>query len=158
MRSIFASPPSGARLHPRRQARQDDPLPGTAALLGPCCERNGDAYYPPGFVLALHGHVHLFQALGFDDGHPSTLVAGNGGDSLDAPLPEPLPTGASPAPGVHVAHATTSQGFGFLLLERDGGGSGGQWTATAYRADGGAMTRCVLAAGPLACTPAGRVR
>ena len=133
--------------------------PGDPALQRAMDEVNGSVYYPPGVQLALHGHVHLFQALAFDDGHPATLVAGNGGDNLDPTLPSPLPPGAGPAPGTHLSQATTSDAFGFLLLERTGNDDDGQWTVTALRRDGSEMTHCSLGpSGTLRCAPHGFVR
>jgi hypothetical protein len=130
-------------------------LPGTASLLPIARSVNGGAYLPPGTQLALHGHVHLFQALGFDDGHPAALVAGNGGDLLDPRLPWPLPPGTTPAPGVRLAQASTSDAFGFLVLER-ADTPPGTWIATARRRDGSVLTRCTIAPdGALACTPSG---
>ena len=133
------------------------PFPGNPALLQALGDTNGTVYFPPGTQLALHGHVHLFQALGFDDGHPGTLVAGNGGDSVDPLLPDPLPPGSSPAPGVHLAQATYSDAFGFLVIERSG--EEGRWQVTAFHRDGQVMTRCMLGpAGELHCSPGGWLR
>jgi hypothetical protein len=131
----------------------DAPLPGTASLLQTAGDVDGNAYLPPGVVLALHGHVHLFEAIGFDDGHPATFVAGNGGDLRDDALPAALPPGTEPAPGTHVASFTTSREFGFLLLEP---GDAGAWRTTVFRRDGSVLARCAPAPGAsLACEPAG---
>jgi hypothetical protein len=157
MRSIFAShhPVLGFAPDPRLDATE--PFPGTASLLETMQPLNGNAYYPPGIALALHGHVHLFEALGFAGGHPVTLVAGQGGDLRDPRLPDPLPPHATPAPGVRLGQVTTSDTFGFLLLARADAGPA-TWNLTAYRADGSILTRCTIAeAGALACAPAGTV-
>jgi hypothetical protein len=155
MRSVFVSH------HPLLAFSSDPsldasvPAPGTASLLQTFRAQGGAALYPPGVVLALHGHVHLFQALGFADGHPATLVAGQGGDLRDPRLPDPLPADATPAPGVRLGQVTTSDAFGFLLLARPDTGPA-LWNLTAYRADGGVLTRCEIGeAGALACTPSG---
>jgi hypothetical protein len=155
VRSVFVShhPVLGFAPDPRTDATE--PFPGTAALLETMRARHGTAYYPPGIALALHGHVHLFEALGFDDGHPATIVAGQGGDLRDPRLPEPLPPDATPAPGVRLAQMTTSDAFGFLLLERTDTGPAA-WNLTAYRADASVLTRCTIGdGGALACMPAG---
>jgi hypothetical protein len=161
LRSWFASHHPVLAFAPDDRPGATHPFPGNAALQQAMNEVNGTVYFPPAIQAALHGHVHLFQALGFDDGHPATLVAGNGGDDLDDSLPLPLPAGVNPAPGTHLAHATTSDAFGFLLLQRVGGSGGdeGRWTAIAYRRDGSEMTRCALGpGGTLMCTPDGSVR
>ena len=136
------------------------PFPGNAPLQQAMDEVNGSVYFPPAIQAALHGHVHLFQALGFADGHPGTLVAGNGGDNLDSALPAALPAGFAPAPGTRLAHATTSDAFGFLMLERVAQDEDdGRWTVIAYRRDGSEMTRCALGpTGTLACDREGPVR
>jgi hypothetical protein len=155
VRSIFASHHPVLAFAPDPRTDATEPFPGTASLLETMRARHGTAYYPPGIALALHGHVHLFEALGFDDGHPATIVAGQGGDLRDPRLPDPLPADATPAPGVHLAQMTTSDAFGFLLLERTDAGAAA-WNLTAYRADGSVLTRCTVAdGGALACTPAG---
>jgi hypothetical protein len=154
-RSWFASHHPILGFAPDPDAPQ--PHPGNAPLLQAMAALNGTVYFPPGVQLALHGHVHLFQALAFDDGHPATLVAGNGGDRLDPALPDPMPAGSSPAAGVHLAQATYGDAFGFLLIER--AEDDGRWTISARRRDGSEMTRCTLAAdGRLACTPHGWLR
>ena len=75
-----------------------------------------NTYFPPNVNLALHGHVHDFQAIDFLPGsgysNAATLVSGNAGDLLDIALPGTL---ASPGPGVSVA----SEGDGGTG-ERDG--------------------------------------
>jgi len=153
-RSWFASHHPVLGFAPDDSPGATRPYPGTAALLQAMNEVNGEVYFPPGMQLALHGHVHLFQALSFLDGHPATLVAGNGGDVLDAPLPAPLPPGTTPAPGVRLGDTAFSNGFGFLLMER--ADDAGRWTVTAFRRDGSELTHCALSAdGQLACVPHG---
>ena len=153
-RSWFASHHPVLGFAPDDHPGATRPYPGNAPLQQAMAEVNGTVYFPPGVQAALHGHVHLFQALAFEDGHPATFVAGNGGDLSDSPLPDPLPPGTSPAPGVRLAQTTYSDLFGFLLMER--ADDDGRWTVTAHRRDGAEMTRCTLAPdGRLACTPHG---
>jgi hypothetical protein len=159
VRTWFASHHPVLGFVPEYRPGRSRPLPGNPALQRALDEVNGSVYFPPGTQLALHGHVHLFQALGFGDGHPATLVAGNGGDNLDHALPAPLPDGEEPAPGTRLADWTTSDAFGFLVMERAGDPGDGRWTISARRRDGSEMTRCELAPdGALRCTPRGVVR
>jgi hypothetical protein len=103
---------------------------------------------------ALHGHVHLLEALAFATGEPATLVAGNGGDNLDPQLPHATLAQFSPAPGVRLAQATHASRFGFVLLEREGDAD--LWRMTAFRVDGSVLTACRLGPGRmLRCDPAG---
>jgi hypothetical protein len=160
VRSWFASHHPVLGFAPDDRPGALHPFPGNAPLQQALDEVNGSVYFPPAIQAALHGHVHLFQALGFADGHPATLVAGNGGDHLDSALPAALPAGFAPAPGTRLAHATTSDAFGFLMLERVAADEDdGRWTVIAYRRDGSEMARCALGpTGTLACDREGPVR
>jgi hypothetical protein len=129
------------------------PLAGNAALLSVAGTLFGTRYFPDGVSLALHGHIHDFQAINFSSDQPATLVAGIGGDFLDVELPEPFPRMLSPASGALVESIANSARFGFVVLERQSS----NWSMTAYTRDGRAMTHCVLAGQRLACDPTGRV-
>jgi len=120
-------------------------------LLSVMQQLNASAYYPAGVSLAIHGHVHDFQAISFASNHPATFVSGNGGDNLDVALPDPFPTNVPPAPGVTVDRITHSNTFGFMLMERAGSG----WTYKAYTKTGTLMATCVLANNRLNCDKAG---
>lgn len=127
------------------------PVGALPSLIGVMEHVNARAYYPAGVALALHGHVHDFQALNFASDHPATIVNGNGGDNLDPALPDPFPADLPPAPGVvldRIAHSVT---FGFMMMERDGA----NWRTTAYDRDGRAMLHCALAGRRLTCDRAG---
>ena len=121
------------------------PTGGNPALLSVMSATYPTAYYPPGVGLALHGHVHDFQAINFASGHPATLVAGIGGDNLDAALPDPFPTGVLPAAGTVLDKITYSNTFGFLVMDRVGAK---QWKFTAFRRDGSIMTVCNMLTTP----------
>lgn len=133
------------------------PLPGNPALQGVLRELYGDAYFPAGVDFALHGHVHLFQAISYASHQAATLVAGNGGDNLDHDLPRNLPPALTPAVGAVVDRITHARTFGFLLLE-DTSPAGTGWQIHAYRTDGSVLTTCGLVDSTLACTPDGPLR
>ena len=127
------------------------PIGALPSLLGVMASRNGQAYYPAGVALALHGHVHDFQAMNFASDHPATVVSGNGGDNLDVALPDPFPADFPPAPGVVLDRITHSTTFGFMLMER----AGADWTYKAYARDGRLMTTCAQAGRHLVCDRTG---
>jgi hypothetical protein len=109
-------------------------------------------YYPPNTGIAVHGHVHDFQALNFSSNHPATFVAGNGGDNLDAALPTTFnPNGDLPAPGTVVSAFAYSQEFGFMVMDRVGAVGAKNWKFTSYRTNGSIIAVCTMAA-PLACS------
>ncbi|KWR89155.1 metallophosphoesterase family protein [Cupriavidus sp. IDO] len=133
-----------------------NPAPGNAALQSVMSSLNAQAYYPPGVQLAMHGHVHDFQALSFASNHPATIVSGNAGDNLDVALPDPLPAGATPAPGVTIDRITHHNSFGFLLMERRAAPDTG-WTFKAYTTAGKLMATCQQTASTLTCDKTGYI-
>ena len=148
--SVFASHHPLLAFVPQRGT---PPLPGNAALLSVARTLFGTRYFPDSVELALHGHIHDFQAIGFASGQPATLVAGIGGDYLDVELPDPFPRTLSPAAGAVVDTIAHSARFGFVVLERQGKG----WRIEAYTRDGRALTQCTLAGPRFSCDKTGQV-
>jgi Calcineurin-like phosphoesterase len=118
---------------------------GVLGLLSVMSAKYGASYYPPGIGIALHGHVHDFQAINFASGHPATFVAGIGGDNLDATLPDPFPAGTVPATGTTLDKIAYGNLFGFLVMDRVGAQN---WMFTAYRRDGSVITQCSMVQPP----------
>lgn len=127
------------------------PLGGNAALLSVMQALNSTAYYPAGVQLAMHGHMHDFQALNFSSNHPATIVTGNGGDNLDVALPDPFPSNVQPATGVTLDKITHSATFGFMVMERNGS----SWTYKAYSKAGNVMATCGLSGNKISCDKTG---
>jgi hypothetical protein len=121
---------------------------GNPALLEAMRSLSGSRYFPPGIEASLHGHVHSFQAIDFSSGHPAALVAGHGGDNLDADLPDSgIAAAYASVPGVQIGSVAHASSFGYLLLERDDHG----WIVRARRRDGSALALCALRQAHLAC-------
>jgi hypothetical protein len=133
---------------PQRNAQ---PLAGNAALQSVATTLFGTNYFPAGVILALHGHIHDFQAIAFKGTQPATLVVGISGGLLDPPFPDPFPPQLAPAPGAAVARISYAARFGFMLMERDGAG----WRMTAHARDGAVIAHCAFAARRLDCSPIG---
>lgn len=127
------------------------PAGGNAALVSVAAQTYPTAYYPAGIALALHGHVHDFQAINFSSNHPATFVSGNGGDNLDVALPDPFPANLPPAPGVTLDKITHSVTFGFMVMDRVGSG----WTFKAYTKAGKLMATCSQSLNRIACDKVG---
>jgi hypothetical protein len=127
--------------------------PGLQSFMGSAAFANDPGnYYPPNTGIAMHGHVHDFQALNFSSNHPATFVAGNGGDNLDTALPAMFnPNGDLPAPGTLVNSFAFSQEFGFLVMDRVGAVGTKNWKFTSYRTNGTIIAICNMAA-PIACS------
>jgi hypothetical protein len=103
-------------------------------------------YYPPNTAIAIHGHVHDFQALDFSSNHPATFVAGNGGDNLDSALPAAFnPNADLPAPNTVVNAFAYSQEFGFMVMDRVGAVGAKNWKFTSYRTNGTVIAVCSMA-------------
>lgn len=117
-----------------------NPAGGQASLLSVMSTLNGTAYYPPNIGMAVHGHVHDFQAINFATGQAPTIVAGIGGDNLDASLPDPFPFAIGPAAGATPDMIAHDNAFGFLMMER----AGSSWQIKAYKIDGTLLTTCAL--------------
>jgi hypothetical protein len=109
-------------------------------------------YYPPNVGIAIHGHVHDFQALNFSSNHPATFVAGNGGDNLDTALPTTFnPNATLPAPNTLINAFAFSQEFGFMVMDRVGAVGQKNWKFTSYRTNGTIIAVCTMAP-PVACS------
>jgi hypothetical protein len=109
-------------------------------------------YYPPNIGLAMHGHVHDFQAINFASNHPATIVAGNGGDNLDAQLPAVLdPNTDLPAANTVINSFAFSNEFGFMVMDRVGAVGAKNWKFTAYRTNGTIIAVCTMAP-PVPCS------
>lgn len=127
------------------------PIGGNAALLPIMSTLNAQAYYPPGVKVALHGHVHDFQAINFTSDHPATFVTGNGGDNVDVNLPDPFPATSQPAAGTTLQSITHTNTFGFMVMDRTSTG----WLYKAYTRDGKLLTTCTPTGSKIKCDKTG---
>ncbi len=172
--NLVASPPAGvsfnwwANHHPILGfATATPPAVPTTAAPGLAPIMNAvfpNTYFPPNVNLALHGHVHDFQAIDFAPGasftNAATLVSGNAGDTLDVALPSPL---ASPDPSVSVASEgdagpgsamANSAAFGYMVLQYQSADN--TWLAIEYRVDDSVRDTCILqASGHMTCASYG---
>lgn len=111
----------------------------------PTLEAASESQLPASVEMVLSGHVHLFEALSFDQPRPPQLVIGNSGTELDPAVTTPL-AGLEIA-GATVAVGETRDSFGFAVLEaRDDG-----WSMTLRDVDGDTELGCTIADRTLAC-------
>ena len=127
---------------------------GAPAMLSVLKSLHPLTYYPPTVKLALHGHVHLFEAINFSSNHPATIVSGVGGDETYVNLPDPFPLDKPPAEGVTLESITHTNEFGFLVMDK----LNGQWQVGAYDQHGMLRTTCILAGSKLRCDKTGLLK
>jgi hypothetical protein len=94
--------------------------------------------------LMLSGHIHTFEAMNYRGELPPQLIAGFGGDNLDAAPPD--------LSGINLAGTTVKDGislggFGFLMMVREQPG----WRIDVYRVDGTIEEHCKFAGRRVDC-------
>jgi hypothetical protein len=124
--------------------------PGNEALQSVLAPINGPSLFPPNVQTLIAGHNHLFEMVSFVSAHPTQLISGNGGAWADAPLPSPLPPGASVAPGTVIETIASTSRYGFMVLEKDPDKSD-LWRVEARDVYGQLMTVCILRNGKTKC-------
>ncbi len=112
-------------------------------------------YLPAGVDFAIHGHIHLLEMLNFSTDHPATMVAGVGGDNLEAPLPAKLPAGATPAEGAVLDTALYTDKFGFVVMDRIEDRGGADWAITSYDRNANPLAHCKLTGSKVKCDKTG---
>jgi hypothetical protein len=109
--------------------------------------------FPNGVSVAMHGHVHLFEAISFKTAHPASLVMGNSGSANEGFAPTALPSGAQPYPGAVVQDYAAQSEYGFATLDRQGAGEHSEWLLTEYDTAGQEKIRCNIRNGKSKCQP-----
>jgi len=95
--------------------------------------------------LMLGGHIHTFEALNYDNKLlPPQIIAGFGGDSLDA---APADLSGVNLSGTRVKDGLSIGGFGFLLMTHEHGG----WRIDVHKMDGSIEKVCRFANRRLDC-------
>jgi hypothetical protein len=102
---------------------------------------------PPGFALALAGHIHIWEALSFTDQRTPQLVLGNGGTMLTHAIKQKL-TGMSIG-GTTVSYSNAADKWGFTIFTPKK--SAPTWTATYYSTKGNDKFACSLTPTAVSC-------
>jgi hypothetical protein len=124
---------------------------GNAGLQSVMRGLHPERLFADGIDIAMHGHVHLFEALNFKSSHPSTLVLGNSGSQNEGGIPDRLPVNAQPAPGALIESFVTRSGYGFALLSPQKQ----DWHLTEYNVQGKPIFECDLVESKSHCTRVG---
>lgn len=109
--------------------------------------------FPQSVNLALHGHVHVFEALSFKSDHPTSLVLGNSGSANEGHPPATLPVGIDPYPGAVVDSYASRADYGFATLDRIDKQGVSEWLFTEFNTMGVPLLQCALKAGKSQCVP-----
>ena len=103
---------------------------------------------PAGIELVLSGHIHLWEALSFEDGRSPQFVLGAGGTELAHKLPKDKHLRGHRIGGTRIAAITSDDDFGYtLFVPKDGG----QWDATFYDTTGQPKIACTVTASEIDC-------
>jgi hypothetical protein len=127
---------------------------GNPALLSAMKPIHPLRYYPPSVNLALHGHVHLFQALDFSSSHPATVVTHAGGSKTYPNFPDPFPTNIVAADGITLENITHGNQFGFAVMDK----RETDWLISVYDHRGTVLTTCLLSGSKLRCDKTGLLK
>ncbi|PXX45256.1 metallophosphoesterase [Undibacterium pigrum] len=123
------------------ERKKDGPLnifPGNLAMQDIMQTLNTTRLFPSKVQATLAGHVHLFETLTFSTDHPVQFVAGNGGSSLDTPLPTPLAANSTPYTEAKLDYFSNSNEVGFMTMEREQQ----SWKIQAWNKQGKLITEC----------------
>lgn len=104
-----------------------------------------DGKLPSGISLALAGHIHFWQLLGFADARQPQMVLGNGGTLLAGKPKDKLP--GTRIGGTKISFAKTHDKWGYTLFTTDGS----SWKASYYNTEGKKKFDCRIKGGKAGC-------
>lgn len=122
---------------------------GNSGLISVFEAINPKRLLPDGIAVAMHGHMHYFEAISFKTAHPTSLVMGNSGSVNDGEIPTRLPENTEAYPGAIIADYAATAEYGFATLDKIGQTSG--WILTEYTAAGKPVFRCKIENGKSQC-------
>jgi len=110
-----------------------------------------DRLFPAGVTVAMHGHVHLFEAISFKSNHPVSLVMGNSGSLNEGHAPHAIaPTDRIYKDAVVDNYASRSE-YGFATLDRSVVSGQESWQLTEYTPQGQPVIHCHIQNGKSRC-------
>jgi hypothetical protein len=127
--------------------KKDNPL--NATLQAGLTKWNG--LLPDGFTLAVAGHIHVWEALSFDDKRSPQFILGNGGTSLGHEIKNKKFKGAKVG-GRKVAYGNSVDKWGFTIFTpKKKKTLDGKWTATYYSTKGNDKFTCSVTTKSVSC-------
>ena len=126
---------------------------GTQGLQSVFSTARPQRLFAPQIDVAMHGHIHVFEALAFKSARPTSLVLGNSGSANDGNLPTRLPPNFEVYPGAVIDNYLATTDYGFATLDRQAAGRG-QWLMTAFNVQGTPMFTCAITGSKSKCAKA----
>ncbi len=107
--------------------------------------------FPAGVTMAMHGHVHLFEAIGFKTAHPVSLVLGNSGSLNEGFAPAAIHSSDQVYRDAVVDHYASRSDYGFATLDRHEENGQENWLLTEYTSEGKPALECIINKGTIHC-------
>jgi hypothetical protein len=104
---------------------------------------------PAGIDLVLSGHIHLWEALSFEDGRSPQFVLGAGGTELAHKLPKAKDLMGQKIGGTKIAAIASDNEFGYTMFVPSK--HGGHWDATFCDTTGKAKIACTVRPNEVDC-------
>ena len=103
---------------------------------------------PPGFTLAVAGHIHIWETLSFADKRSPQFVIGNGGTSLAHAIKGKL--NGKEIGGTTVSYSRSASKWGFTIFTPSKKHPG-NWKATYYSTKGNDKFACSVTPTAVSC-------
>jgi hypothetical protein len=115
---------------------------GSGGLQSAFASIEPDRLFPSGVNVAMHGHVHLFEALSFQSDHPVSLVMGNSGSLNEGFAPHAVTASDRIYKEAVVDDYASRSEYGFATLDRMTDAGKEFWQLTEYTPQGQAVIEC----------------
>lgn len=124
---------------------------GSAGLQSVFSVAEPSRLFPPTVTVAMHGHVHLFEAIGFQTDHPVSLVMGNSGSMNEGFAPSAIKGSDQIYKDAVVDNYAARSEYGFATLDRLEEAGKETWLLTEYSTAGEPVIRCKISQGKSRC-------
>jgi hypothetical protein len=109
--------------------------------------------FPTNVTIAMHGHIHLFEAISFQTDHPVSLVMGNSGSMNEGFAPKVIQTTDRIYKDAVVDNYASRSEYGFATMDRTEENGKDAWVLTEYTPEGVAVIQCRIQAAKSRCHP-----
>jgi len=107
--------------------------------------------FPTNVTIAMHGHIHLFEAISFQTDHPVSLVMGNSGSMNEGFAPKVIQATDRIYKDAVVDNYASRSGYGFATMDRTEKNGKDAWLLTEYTPEGVAVIQCEIQAAKSRC-------